>query len=110
MAQRITKAQDFTANSQNMDLDITDVGYVAFSLRGTYALTVSFFVSDDGTNFYPLLMTPSNSATPVLSHNTANASVLFGADVAPYTKFRVSTTAYTSGTGSGRMTATPLVH
>lgn len=107
--QRIVKAQSFTANSQNMDLDVTDIGQVAFSIKGTYALTVTFYVSDDGgTTYFPLLMMPANAAVGVLTHSAANATQMYKADVAPYTHLRVATTAYTSGTGVARMSGVPL--
>jgi hypothetical protein len=46
-------------------------------------------------------MTPSNSATPALTTTTTG---LLRADVTPYNKFRVGTTAYTSGTANARIT------
>ena len=42
MAQKITKTQNFTANSQTMDLDVTDTQKVLLTVRGTYTLTLTF--------------------------------------------------------------------
>lgn len=106
MSQKIVKTQAFTANSQNMDFDTVDIGSLAFSVQGTFSVTLSFFVSDDaGVTYYPFNMTPANSTTPVL---TATALGLFKADVTPYSKFRVQSSSYVSGTANGRITGSPL--
>ncbi len=90
------------ANSVNSYIDVTDADLVSVSISGTFVATLSFFVSDDaGTTWFPLMMTPSNSATGA---TTATATGLFKADVTPYNKFRVGTTAYTSGTANTRVT------
>lgn len=103
MAQNIIKEQNFTAISQNSDIDVTDVNILSVSIKGTFVATASFFVSDDGgTTWFPLLMTPANSATGATS---ATALGLFKADVTPYNRFRVGTTAYTSGTVVSRIVA-----
>ncbi len=103
--QRITQTRTYKANSENMDVDVRDIGTLTFSVKGTYALTLSFFVSDDdGTTWYPFNMTPANSATPASTHSTANQSQVYKADVTPYNKFRVGTTAFTSGTATGIVT------
>lgn len=106
MAQNVVKTQDFTANSQNSDIDVSDIGILTVSIKGTFVATVSFFVSDDGgTTWFPLLMTPANSATGAVS---ATALGVFRADVTPYNRFRAGTTAYTSGTVNSRIVGRPL--
>lgn len=105
MAQKIIKTQAHTANSQNSDIDITDVNILSASISGTFVATLSFFVSDDGgTTWFPLLMTPSNSATGATTATTAG---VYRADVTPYNRFRIGTTAYTSGTANTRIVASP---
>ena len=84
MAQKITKTQNFTANSQTMDLDVTDTQKVLLTVRGTYTLTLTFTASDDGTNFFAINGIPSNSATGASSHSTANASQGFLFDATFY--------------------------
>lgn len=106
MAQNIIKTQDFTANSQNSDIDVSDVGLLTVSVKGTFVATVSFFVSDDGgTTWFPFLMTPANSATGSL---TATALGVYRGDVTPFNRFRIGTTAYTSGTVTSRIVGRPL--
>lgn len=103
MARNNVTTQAYTANSVNKDIDITDVDIVTVGVSGTFVGTLSFFVSDDaGTTWYPLLMTPANSATGA---TTTTGTGLFKADVTPYNRFRVGTTAYTSGTANARITS-----
>lgn len=92
---RLLKSGTISANSVNADMDVTDSRRVLVTLQGTFVATVSFFASDDGTNFYPLLGTPSNSATGVTTATTTGA---WAFDVTNYKTFRLGTTAYTSGT------------
>jgi len=95
----------FTANSQNTDIDVTDADIVVVSVSGTYALTLSFFVSDDGgTTWFPFNMLPTNSATPAATHSSANATAAYTGNVTPFNKFRVGTTAFTSGTANAKVT------
>lgn len=106
MAQTVVKEQAFTANSQNNDIDVTDIGLLTVSVKGTFVATASFFVSDDGgTTWFPFMMTPANSATGVLS---ATALGVFRGDVTPFNRFRIGTTAYTSGTVNSRVVGRPL--
>lgn len=100
MAQRITATQAFTANSQNKDVDVSDVKTIALTISGTYALTTTFYASVDGTNFFIVGMTNATTGAIASTHSAANASQAYKLDVTPFTKFRVGTTAYTSGTGN----------
>lgn len=102
MARTNATTQAYTANSVNKDIDVVDVDLITVAISGTFVGTLSFFVSDtpEGTVWYPLLMTPANSATPAL---TATTTGIFRADMTPYAKFRVGTTAYTSGTATARI-------
>lgn len=94
-----TKA--YTANSQNQDIDVQDANLVTVSISGTFVATLGFFVSDDGgTTYYPIAMTPVSGAAAA---TTATAGGLWKADVTPFGKFRLGTTAYTSGTANARI-------
>jgi hypothetical protein len=77
-----------------MTLDIADLNYAAIQITGTWAGTVAFTASIDGTTFVALLMTPSNSATQASS---ATANGAFAVLVGGYRILRAQWTVQTSG-------------
>lgn len=94
-----------TANSVNVDLDIRDAHFASITVVGTFVATLSFFVSNDKTNWFPINLTPTNSATPALSATAAGG--FYGA-VQPWAYLRAGTTAFTSGSLSVGVFALPI--
>ena len=94
-----------TANSVNVELDVRDAHYASVTIVGTFVATVTFSVSNDKTNWFPINLLPSNSAT---STSTATAAGAFGANVQPWAYLRAGTTAFTSGSLNVNVYALPI--
>jgi len=100
-----------TATSTVTSADIGRAGNVTVYIYGTYAgVNVTFEISPDNTNWFPVAMTredtaTSESATGVLASNTIRAWTM-GAPGLNY--LRVRATAWTSGTAQVRIVAGTL--
>lgn len=112
MKETASVTRNFTANSQSLEIDVTNFESILFTVRGTYNLTLTIEASDEitspgvlPTNWFPLQMADVGAVTVALTHSTANASKAYEASVHNFTYVRVRTTAFTSGTAVVRLTA-----
>jgi hypothetical protein len=85
----------FTDVEDAVTISVEGYGAFGVQLLGTWAGTVTFEASINGTDYVALNMVPSNSATPA-STSTANGS--WTANVAGFTSARARFSADTSGT------------
>jgi hypothetical protein len=69
---------------------------VGVQVTGTWAATLQFEVSVDGTNFTPTAAVPAGTSGAIVSTTTANG--IWQCDVTGMAAFRVNCTAFTSGT------------
>lgn len=90
----LNNQKTISGNSQNVDLDIRDVHYASVTIVGAMSATVSFFVSNDQTTWFPIALTPAAGGAAV---TTATAAGAWSANVQPWAYLRAGTTAYTSG-------------
>lgn len=80
----------------------TDVAtFIGVQVSGTWAGTITFQTSLDGTNWQTQAVVPSNSTTLTTAVTTTSANGIFYTPVNLLGKlFRIQMTAYTSGTAS----------
>ena len=86
-----------------------DMDGVLVTTRGTFSGTLAFEASQDGTNWYAVLMNRASSATQE-STRALTGTTLEGwrANLAGWSQFRVRCSAYTSGTASISIAATSM--
>ena len=92
---------NFSANGQQVALNVAGLNSVQFEFSGTYAFTATFEKSTNSTNgvdgvWFPVMATQVNAATNSLSHSTANATQAYEASCHNDNWIRVRLTAYTS--------------
>lgn len=83
-------------------LPVQGMGTGSVQLTGTFTGTVSFTVSNNGTNYTAVNMTPPNSTTAVTSSTSTG---LWSGAVAGYRYFRACMTSYTSGAANAVLSA-----
>lgn len=99
-----------TANGQSVTAtDLGDMDGVLVTTSGTFSGTLAFEASQDGTNWYSVLMTRASSTTQE-SSRALTGTTLEGwrANLAGWLQFRVRCSAYTSGTASIRIATCSL--
>lgn len=94
------KVSNLGALNANFDVNVSNLDNAALFIAGTFVGTVTFYGSDDGTNFVPLFGTPFDSDTAVGTATASGKGYKFG--VEPLKILRASMTAYTSGTANLR--------
>lgn len=102
-------AKSFTLGALNdaADLGNADAGLagdITFQITGTFAATLTFEATVDGTNWVAVLATDLTAGTAA---STATAVGLKRVDATGFTRFRVRCSLYTSG--SAVIYATPTV-
>lgn len=105
-----------TTSSTTVTIAAAGYGTGTITIRGTHSgIAVVFEVSDDGTNFYSTQVIRESDQQPVAADTLAtNAAVMYSLDLAGLTNFQVRSTAFGTGTGAVRLSAsgmpsTPLV-
>lgn len=88
----------FTTVEDANTVDVSQRTDVAVHLTGTWAGTVTFEVSIDGTNWVSLAMLATTQTANATRVASATANGMFVADVTPYKKFRARYSTDTSGT------------
>lgn len=94
MISKFLPAAGSPPNTNAISLPVSELGSVAVQILGTWAGTITFYVSIDGQTFSPILMTPAGSSTAV-SSTTANGE--WSAGVGGYAVFAVAFSSYGSG-------------
>lgn len=82
------------ATGNGVALNVSNVATVGFEITGTFVGTVTFEVSNDQNNWYPILVSQSGTST---IGNTATATGIYYAEVVSVTYVRARISAYTSG-------------
>lgn len=91
----VTATGTITALNGTVQIDVGGYGAVGIQLSGTWAATVEFQASVDGTNWSALQVVPVGSGTAV---TTSTANGIWYADVGGLNLIRCEATAFTSGT------------
>lgn len=78
--------------------------YVGIQISGTWAGTMTFEVTVDGTNWAGVSATPSNSSTAVL---TSTANGVWGVQIQGFAGIRARFSTATSGTATVSLKALP---
>ncbi len=88
-----------TANGQSVTLPYRHFanGGIGVQVTGTWVATLQFEVTIDGTNYVALPMANVNSGATA---STTTANGIFAGNVVGVSAFRVTSTAYTSGTAT----------
>jgi hypothetical protein len=86
---------NLVAANDYADIPVSGQGAVGIQLSGTWAGTVSFQASVDGTNYLPMNLLPVNSGTASTTTTTSN---IFLANVSGLSVVRVKLTTTSSGT------------
>lgn len=94
------KAGNLGALNATFDVNVADLDNAALFIGGTFVGTITFYGSDDGTNFVPLFGTPLDSAAAVGTAAASGKGYKFS--VEPLKTLRCTMTAYTSGTANLR--------
>src|SRR5574343_1857794 len=97
---------DFRAANECVVLPVQGMGSGSVQLGGTFSGTVSFTVSNDGTTYTAVNVTPPNSSTAV---TTSTGTGLWSGSVAGYRYFGAFiSSSYTSGTANVVLSASLL--
>lgn len=101
------EATGLSAGSLNADLvpstDVSAYKWLSLQVTGTYSGTLTFQISNDGTNFtsFPLCLSTSYNTNNMATSTTGTGQIFVGPVIARY--LRVRMTAYTSGTATGTL-------
>lgn len=103
------RAQDsLDAAQEAVTIDnLRGAGSVSVQLTGTWTATVTFEVSNDGTNWVAIELTTPDGAAPA---TTSTGNGIFCGPVGSYFKFRARCSAYTSGTIVTTVCTSPAAH
>ena len=89
-----------TGNGQTVAFDVTDAVTAVIAASGTYgSVAIAFEVTLDGANWFPIMGVQADAATFATASGTLSSTARaweFG--VSGFTRIRVRSTAYTSGT------------
>lgn len=88
------------ANGQSFEIDVADTATLVVAVSGTYgSVAVAFEGSVDGLNWYPVMGVQVDSVVFATASGTlSNTSRAWEFGTSGFMKFRVRSTAYTSGT------------
>jgi len=106
-AQDVSTTGTFTANAQELVLDLNGHGTVSIQLTGTWAATVQFSATTNGTDYFAIPNVLRVSTQTVVTSTTANDTFIIAS--AGYVKVKAHTTAFTSGTVNAAMVGSPPV-
>jgi hypothetical protein len=106
-SQSTAKTFTFTGNNQNHCVTVTGLPTVGIQVTGTFTLTLTPEVAINGQSPQAAQVIPSNSST---AQSTITATGVYVAAVGGYDLFCLSTTAYTSGTATVQLNASPAVN
>lgn len=84
--------------------NLRGAGAVSVQLAGTFTATVTFEVSNDGTNWVEVELTTPAGAAPATTATTAG---IYCGPVAGHFKFRARCSAYTSGSIVATVSTSP---
>ena len=94
------KSANVDALNANYDFDVSELDHALLMIGGTFVGTLTFYASDDGTNFVPIFGTPLNSATAVGTATATGKGYRFS--TGGLKTLRATMTAYTSGAAAVR--------
>lgn len=106
-AQDVSTTGTFTANGQELVLDLNGHGTVSVQLTGTWVATVQFSATVNGTDYFPIPNVLRVSTQTVVTSSTANDTFIIAS--AAFQKVKAHTTAFTSGTVGVAMVGSPPV-
>ena len=104
----VSTSGTFTANLQELVLDLNGHGTTSIQLTGTWAATVQFSATVNGTDFFPIPNVLRYSTQTVINASTTVNDTYVIAS-ASFQKVKVHTTAFTSGTVGVAMVGSPPV-
>lgn len=102
-SQFVSSTGTLTGVSQTVSLALTDESAGTIQILGTWAGTITFEGTIDGTNFSPINAVSSSTSSP---QTTTTVNGLYRLTPASFSAFRVNMTAFTSGTATISMRAT----
>lgn len=93
----------FTAAGNSLTMSSIGYGFIGGQLSGTWSGTVAFQATNDGSNWFPTWGLDNNTQAIVSSTTTSRNMVW---DIGGWRQFRLSATAWSSGTLSANLNAT----
>jgi hypothetical protein len=87
-------------NAATAVVDISDADHLAVQITGTFAGTLTYQGSLDNVTFFALAMRSSAQTTATTLTNTTTTTGIAVQAVGPFKFFKVTMTAYTSGSAS----------
>jgi hypothetical protein len=106
-AQDVSTTGSFTANGQELVLDLNGHGTVSVQILGTWVATVQFSATVNGTDYFSIPNVLRVSTQTVVTSTPVNDTYVIAS--AGFQKVKVHTTAFTSGTVAVAMVGSPPV-